>query len=88
MPDIIEESEPSAEEVLLDWSDIRADARADIDTVIHAYNFLDEIDAEAPDILQWNLKRKVRNAKKNCLLILCKSIEDLAIESEEENTDN
>jgi hypothetical protein len=67
--------------------EVRHDIRCDIDAAIAVYTFLDEQDAQGSDILRWNMKRKVLKAKKQCLQILCDSIDLLQIkrdESEEE----
>lgn len=67
--------------------ELREETRADIDTVIAAYNFLDEIDTQSPEVLRWNLKRKLNTAKKQCLLILADSIKELSTEEESEKED-
>jgi hypothetical protein len=66
-----------------DWFEIREDARADIDTAIYVYQFLDEIDIDSPRVLQWNMKRRLNKVKRQCLEIICKSIDDLQTEREE-----
>lgn len=67
--------------------ELREETRADIDTAIAAYNFLDEIDTQSPEVLRWNLKRKLNTAKKQCLLILADSIKELSTEEESEKED-
>jgi hypothetical protein len=63
--------------------EVRHDIRCDIDAAIAVYTFLEEQDASNPDILRWGLKRKVLRAKKQCLQILCDSINLLQIERDE-----
>jgi hypothetical protein len=77
-------NEGECEGVINDYEE-RADIRADIDTVIAAYSFLDEQDAQSSDILRWNMKRKVLKAKKQCLQILCDSIDLLQIQRDEDS---
>ena len=73
---------------IVDWYEERQDARSDIDTAIYTYSFLDEIDVQGADVLRWNLKRKLLRTKKHCLLLICKSIEDLMIEKDEDSDDD
>ncbi|MGI8598905.1 MAG: hypothetical protein ACR2KB_06585 [Chitinophagaceae bacterium] len=62
-----------------EWYDQRTDARNDIDTAVHAYNFLEQVDTQSPDVLSWELTDELLKAKKNCLLILCKSLAELVL---------
>jgi hypothetical protein len=79
-----EEQAEETEPVINDY-DERADIRADIDSVIAAYNFLEEVDPQGSDVLRWGLKRKVLKAKKQCLQILCDSIDLLQIQRDEDS---
>jgi hypothetical protein len=81
--------EPVEEDLILEEPyDVAGEARANIDTVIAVYNFIDEIDLSSPDLLRWNMKRKVLRAKRQCLHILCASIEVLQAEEEEGEEDD
>lgn len=91
-PEETEETEETGEEESVEeepgdavsiWFEERADARADVDTAIAVYGFLEELDLQSPDVLKWNLKRRLTQTKKNCLLIICKSIDELTIEKDE-----
>jgi hypothetical protein len=84
--DLILGGEQATEEEspIVDYYEERADARSDIDTAIYVYNFLDEVDLQGSDVLRWRLTRKLTRAKKHCLLLICKSIEDLMLEKDED----
>jgi hypothetical protein len=72
--------EPEGEEI--NWVDERTEARNDIDSAIYAFEFLEQVDNQSPDILRWKLKNQMMEAKRKCLLILFRSIDDLMIEEE------
>lgn len=78
--DLILGSEDESNEPEINWIDERTEARNDIDSAIYAYNFLDETDNQGADILKWGLKSKMKDAKKKCLLILFRAIDDLMID--------
>ena len=59
------------------------DLRASIDTAVHIYNFLDEIDLDGPYVLQNNLKNRLKRAKKQSLLLLCEALNELCEGKEE-----
>ena len=75
-----EEPLGSFEEVM----ELRSHARADVDTAICAYNFLDELDLNSPEVLRLGLKRRLHAAKKNCLILLCEALDGLATEPSKE----
>lgn len=52
----------------------RADIRSDIDTAMSVFNFLEELDADSPMVLQIGMKEEVIGAKKECLKIITKWI--------------
>jgi hypothetical protein len=60
--------------------ELRSHSRSDIDTAIAAYQFLSELDVDGPDVLRWGIKRKLMQAKKRCLIILCDSLAGLEVE--------
>jgi hypothetical protein len=81
------EDEPEEEEPIEEVTDYyqeKDDVRADIDTAIAVYSMLSEMDTESTDVLRWNLKNKLKRAKKQCLLIICDSLDSLHDEEEEE----
>jgi hypothetical protein len=85
--DLILGEESQEEENIVDWYEERQDARNDIDTAIYVYNFLDAVDVEGADILRWRMTRKLLKTKKHCLLLICKSVEDLMLEKDEDEED-
>jgi hypothetical protein len=86
--DLILGEETEGEETpIVDWYEERQDARNDIDTAIYVYNFLDAVDLEGADILRWRMTRKLLRTKKHCLLLICKSVEDLMLEKDEDEED-
>jgi hypothetical protein len=81
---ILGENEEQESEILVNSYDERADIRADIDSAIAAYSFLDEQDSSGADILRWGMKRKVLRAKRQCLQLICDSINLLQVEEDKE----
>lgn len=75
-------------EITDDLFEQKNNARADVDTAIFAYQFLEEIDMQSADALRWGLKRKLSATKKKCLLILIKSIGDLCAGKEEDDEED
>jgi hypothetical protein len=65
------------EVVLADFYEEEMNARANIDTAIYVYEFIDGIDLDGPEILTWRMKNKLKKAKKKCLNILCDNLDAL-----------
>jgi hypothetical protein len=79
-----EQSEPEeTPEVIDTYFQQQDDLRANVDTAIAAWNFLDEIDGDSPFIIENSLKRAHKKARKQCFLLLCNSLNELCEDKED-----
>jgi hypothetical protein len=82
--DELDEKESGEVDGMTNYYEEKTDVRADIDTAISVYNFLDQIDPQATDVLKWGMKDQVIQAKKQCLQIICESLNNLQSPDEDE----
>jgi hypothetical protein len=80
---VLGDTEAAHEEALADYYADKEDIRADIDTAIYVFEFLDGIDMDGPDVINWNMKRALSKTKKKCLQIIAASIAGLDANEEE-----
>jgi hypothetical protein len=80
--DLILGKEEAGDESVADYYQDKEDIRADIDTAIYVYEFLDGLDEQAPNVLRWGMKRNISRAKKNCLKIIIEAVANLQADDE------